>query len=590
LISFIKRLDFKKIALSSFLFLIIFYKVPIDIYYYNQSQFNNYSFVLIPNLILFSLSIIFYNKIYNNKFFFKTFLVIGLYIVISKILLPLDIDELEGHLELAKVKQRGIWIEIFSIILSYIIVKNINKEIVKKIITIIALVFFLFSSFYYLKSFRTTIKAQYNHYVPKLDSKENKNFNLKPNIYFLTFDSFSSFAFEELIKNNEIKSKFEGFVFYKNNSTNYESTALSVPSFHTGTMHNFDSSIFEWKDLYRKKGVISEMINRNYDVWQYVQSDSMKHEDVKKIKTNVSILLKRSKTNIFIELYDYILLRVSPQVIHQKIYNNGSGILSKISIKFNINESKSIPGEHYRALGSKFLLEEIIKDEKLRPNKGIFLHAHIYLPHGPYIIDENAEYISESYDGKTVIKRYFMQAEGTILLINKYLNELKKQNKFKDSLIIINSDHGSWEIGLSKFPSEYADRINSISDNQRRMDAASIFNQSKSLLLIKKPFTNNIENLKINEKKTQLLDIFPTIINFSDGNENLIKNTPGISLLDNNKIPEDRKIKFIVGYKQRKTPQDQWTTIEKLKGGVLDIFEISNNDFIKKLESKYTNW
>ena len=183
-----------------------------------------------------------------------------------------------------------------------------------------------------------------------------------------------------------------------------------------------------------------------------------------------------------------------------------------------------------------------------------------------------------------------MQAEGTILLINKYLNELKKQNKFKDSLIIINSDHGSWEIGLSKFPSEYADRINSISDNQRRMDAAKIFNQSKSLLLIKKPFTNNIENLKINEKKTQLLDIFPTIINFSDGNENLIKNTPGISLLDNNKIPEDRKIKFIVGYKQRKTPQDQWTTIEKLKGGVLDIFEISNNDFIKKLESKYTNW
>ena len=143
---------------------------------------------------------------------------------------------------------------------------------------------------------------------------------------------------------------------------------------------------------------------------------------------------------------------------------------------------------------------------------------------------------------------------------------------------------------MSKFPPEYSDRIDSISNNQRRIDAPSIFNQSKSLLLIKKPFTNNIENLKINEKKTQLLDIFPTIINFSDGNENLIKNTLGISLLDNSKIPEDRKTRFIVGYKQRKTPQDRWTTIKELKGGILDIFEISNNDFIKKLESKYTNW
>jgi hypothetical protein len=590
LIYFIKKFDFTKIALSSFLFLIIFYKVPIDIYYYNQSQFNSYSFVLIPNLILFSLGIIFYNKIYNNKFFFKTFLIIGLYIAISKTLLPLDIGELEGHLELAKVKQSGIWIEIFSIIVSYTIVKNINKEIVKKIITIIAVVFFLFSSFYYLKSFEPTIKAQYNHYTQKLNSKETKNFNLKPNIYFLTFDAFSSFAFEELIKNNEIKSKFKGFIFYKNNSTNYAWTTLSVTSFHTGTMHNFDSSISEWMKLYRTEGIISEMINRNYDVWQYVVSTDMKHKDVKKFKTNVSLLLERSKSKLFIELYDYILLRVSPQFMHHKIYNNGSGILSKISIKLNIYESKSIPGEHYRTLGSKFLIEEMIKDEKLRPDKGVFLHAHIYLPHGPYVLNENAEYISESYDGKINVKRYFMQAEGTILLLNKYLNELKEQNKFRDSLIVINSDHGSWEIGLSKFPPEYSDRIDSISNNQRRIDAPSIFNQSKSLLLIKKPFTNNIENLKINEKKTQLLDIFPTIINFSDGNENLIKNTLGISLLDNSKIPEDRKTRFIVGYKQRKTPQDRWTTIKELKGGILDIFEISNNDFIKKLESKYTNW
>ena len=585
-----QNIQYTKIILSTFLFLIIFYKIPIDIYYFNRSQFGNFSFILIPNLIAFSISLFFFNKIYNNKLLFKILLIIALYILISKILLPLDIDELEGHLELAKENKYGIVIELFSLLLSYILVRNIDKEFIKKFITITAIIFFLFSSYYYLRSFASTIKNQYNYFIPKSNIEDKKVFNSKPNIYLLTFDAFSSYGFEKIIKKVGIRSNFKGFTFYKNNSSNYSSTSLSVPSFLTGTMHDFNSSVLEWKDIYRKKGLIKEMMDRDYDVWQYVQSDSMQHGDVKNIKTNVSILLDRSRSNLFIELYDYMLLRISPQFLHQEVYNNGSGIISKNIKKIKNDKSLSIPGEHYRALGSKFLLEEIIKEEELRPNKGVFLHAHIYIPHGPYILDEKAEYVSEKYDGKTGIKRFHMQVEGTVFLLNQFIQKLKEQNKFKDSLIILNADHGSWEIGLKEFPIKYKDRIEEINDNQRRLDAHYIFNQSKSLLAIKYPFSGDAKELKINEKKTQLLDIFPTTINFSDGNDNAIKNGLGISLLDDANVPDDRSVKFIVGFKQRKTNKHQWTTIEKSKGGVLDIFEISNENFISKLKSTYTQW
>ena len=47
-------------------------------------------------------------------------------------------------------------------------------------------------------------------------------------------------------------------------------------------------------------------------------------------------------------------------------------------------------------------------------------------------------------------------------------------------------------------------------------------------------------------------DIYPTIINFSDENEKLINNNSGISLLDYDKIPDDRTVEYIVGYKQEK--------------------------------------
>ena len=60
------------------------------------------------------------------------------------------------------------------------------------------------------------------------------------------------------------------------------------------------------------------------------------------------------------------------------------------------------------------------------------------------------------------------------------------------------------EIGLDEFPSKYKDRIDIINDNQRRLDAHYIFNQSKSLLAIKHPYTGDAKDLEINEKKTQL--------------------------------------------------------------------------------------
>ena len=68
--------------------------IIIDIYYFNRSQFSNFSFILIPNLIVFSISLFFFNKIYNNQKLFKILLTIAIYILVSKILLPLNIDEL----------------------------------------------------------------------------------------------------------------------------------------------------------------------------------------------------------------------------------------------------------------------------------------------------------------------------------------------------------------------------------------------------------------------------------------------------------------------------------------------------------------
>ena len=68
----------KNILLSTFLINIIFYKIPIEIYYFNRPEFHNYAIILIPTLIIFLLSLFFYKKILNNKTIFDTFLILSI--------------------------------------------------------------------------------------------------------------------------------------------------------------------------------------------------------------------------------------------------------------------------------------------------------------------------------------------------------------------------------------------------------------------------------------------------------------------------------------------------------------------------------
>ena len=74
-------------------------------------EYLSYLYLLL--CVFFLISLIFYKKIYNNTFLFKTFLILALYVIISKILLPLDIDELEGHLELAN--ENFNWVSLFQL-------------------------------------------------------------------------------------------------------------------------------------------------------------------------------------------------------------------------------------------------------------------------------------------------------------------------------------------------------------------------------------------------------------------------------------------------------------------------------------------
>ena len=59
MLKLIKVDNLKKILLSTLFFNIVFYKIPVDVFYFNKSDFQNSVFLLIPFVTVFLISLFF---------------------------------------------------------------------------------------------------------------------------------------------------------------------------------------------------------------------------------------------------------------------------------------------------------------------------------------------------------------------------------------------------------------------------------------------------------------------------------------------------------------------------------------------------
>ena len=115
-----------------------------------------------------------------------------------------------------------------------------------------------------------------------------------------------------------------------------------------------------------------------------------------------------------------------------------------------------------------------------------------------------------------VSKRYYRQLECTMNLLQEFISELKRMNQYENSLIIIHGDHGSHFAGQllnangSTFETNFDDNQSPYDEKIASYPLKSIEAKARALLMIKP--ISSIGELKISDKETQLLDIYPTIV------------------------------------------------------------------------------
>jgi len=170
----------------------------------------------------------------------------------------------------------------------------------------------------------------------------------------------------------------------------------------------------------------------------------------------------------------------------------------------------------------------MLQDEKNRPGKGQYTYLHSVLPHPPFVYDREGNY-SLNYS-RSNLYAYYEHVQFAFKMIEDFIQELKRLNRYHDATIIIHSDTGRGEYGFYKKSDQGL--YGTLKKDQNFIGGKRItefFNKEDNLpvqltssfkdhrlgrlrsIFMIKPL-GDTEPFNYSEKQTQLIDVYPTLL------------------------------------------------------------------------------
>lgn len=492
--------------------LYVFLAVPVDLintnYYELDRQIPLFFvfFVLITLWTVIGYWIIFKKSLYSIQYQYVFLSIFALFFTFD-VLTPTTLTELTGDEEQGLVREpiKYLLVEsnvLFLLAVIYLIFNNLKK--------FISFAYLTFSFFLIIFSTQTSLvffskimdsDVSQSKIVTEVSAK-----NL-PNIYHIVLDAYSSNAFIKTIQMDNFEYGFNDFIFYEKNRSNYEHSNMSTASFMQGKMFSHAGTVEDFIYDGKNNTYLNQLKSLGYRISFYGHGRSWAPE-ISDYVISAQELAPPSRWFSAQELIvlDFWILRLSPTFLQKKVYSDSQGIASKILSSSSIDQLNS---EDRRTYDGKLLLEKMIFDERDRKSQGEVVFIHSYITHGPYIFSENCDLKVTQDDNY-----YFDQVRCTNSVLNNFTSNLKELKNYYNSLIIIHSDHGTWEIGNTEYNLNENDLDLLASTNLRGQPGQYVDNQTRALLLVKFPSENGdlSQEFKVSNDLAQLFDVAPTIM------------------------------------------------------------------------------
>ena len=260
-----------------------------------------------------------------------------------------------------------------------------------------------------------------------------KNYNLasnQQNFFIFLVDMVDSRSFSETLKNNpDYQTTFQDFTYYPDTISYYAFTENSVPQILTDTPNYNETSYDEYlKKAYGGGYLFDKTIKNGYILNLYDSKIPVSGEVTEKfdnyITTSRVIPLQLIKQILRFDLYKYLPYPLKP-LVKIEDSNFDAYKIAKAdddSELFNWSDLKNY---------------NIYKDQKLEmTDDKIFSFIHLEGAHMAFDLDENMQKIDAN-------SGTYQQKQGaTFTTIKAFLDRLKQEGAYDNSVVIILSDHG----------------------------------------------------------------------------------------------------------------------------------------------------
>ncbi|MFC1824409.1 hypothetical protein ACFL9T_17000 [Thermodesulfobacteriota bacterium] len=344
--------------------------------------------------------------------------------------------------------------------------------------------------------------------------------NSSHNIYHILLDSVQGESIPHFLEHSaRIREALKGFVYFPKFATNSIWTTDSVAMLLSGELipdRRTNEELLPWRRRAFDKGLWHKLKAGGFRIELY---PNYRHHCVDFADYCFSSM-ERMRKGFWLGwaslYYDLLVLRVVPRTLTKvmeqvptrfvpmAIQNQGMKIFSLTMLLFpdyltseeNRNALKVSAVRNFRLA---------IRREKELHNEGRYTFIHSIIPHRDYQLDEKCTY--NLMPGKSYFERYLRQTECALCLCSELIEELQRLGRFRDSLIIIHSDHGHFRYPDDNTSFLDAYRREKISDPK----AATIVQATSGLLLVKFPGTGREAEMTEYEALTQMVDITTTI-------------------------------------------------------------------------------
>ena len=260
------------------------------------------------------------------------------------------------------------------------------------------------------------------------------------NIIVFVLDTLGDVRLEEMLKiYPDALDGLEDFTFYNNADCHYYCTFPSMTHFLTGEDFDFTMNSWDWlAQAWRSERANSfwdELHSEGYSCNLFSSEIGYVYGDISNL-SGMFDNVKPIETTIDTKKLIGLLAKMSANRYAHYLLKHGLDVLTnEFEDVVGYRDEKEIVVDN--GLFYKALLENgLTIDNSME--KG-FIIEHLVGLHTPYTLDANANIVNEA----TAVE----VAKGLTVVVNEYIQQLKRLGVYDQATIIITADHGAWHGG-----------------------------------------------------------------------------------------------------------------------------------------------